>query len=135
MDRRTYDDYLARFNARDYEGVLAYYDDDPEIVFAGYSLRGKDAVRRFYGFFHEYVREEIEITRFVSDADTIAMEATVRLTGLKAVPDGAFAELGFGRLMAPGVGQTIEIPQFIHYHLRNGRLARALCAVFEPPHA
>lgn len=27
------------------------------------------------------------------------------------------------------VGQVIEIPQVIHYHLHNGKFRRALCAV------
>ncbi len=133
MDRRDYDAYLERFNARDYEGVLAFYGDDIEISFAGYSFRTKAQVRDFYAFFHQYVREEIEITRFVSDEATIAMEATVRLTGLKPLTREVLAEHGLERLVGPPPGETIEIPQFIHYHLKDGKLAKALCAVFEPP--
>ena len=135
MDRKAYDDYLSKFQARDYEGVLDCYADDLEIVFAGYALRSKDEVRRFYGWFHEHVREEIEVRRFVADERTIALEADVRLTGLKPLTPEILAAKGFERLMGPEPGQTIVIPQFIHYHLKDGKFARALCAVFEAPRA
>lgn len=135
MDRRAYETYLAKFNARDYEGVLAHFVEDPEVVFAGYALRSKPAIRDFYAFLHSYVREEIAISRYVSDGQTIALEAAVRLMGLKPLTPEVLAEHGFERLAAPPVGQTVEIPQFIHYHLREGKFCKAYCAVFEPPHA
>jgi hypothetical protein len=36
---------------------------------------------------------------------------------------------GFERLTTPPAGETIVIPQFIHYHLEGGKFARALCAI------
>jgi len=33
MNRQAYDQYLERFNARDYEGVLSYYAPQFEISF------------------------------------------------------------------------------------------------------
>ncbi len=134
MDRAAYDDYLRKFNARDYDGVLAYYGEELEVVFAGYALRTRQEVKDFYQFFHQFLREEIEIRRFVADADTIAMEVDVRLTGIRELTPQMLAEKGFERLMAPPVGVTVTIPQFIHYHLRDGKLVKAYCAVYEPPH-
>mgnify|MGYP000691736561 CR=1 FL=1 len=47
---------------------------------------------------------------------------------------GAVAASDWPKLTPLSVGQAAEIPQFIHYHLENGKFTRALCAVFEPPH-
>jgi hypothetical protein len=38
-------------------------------------------------------------------------------------------QAGFERLLTPAAGETIVIPQFIHYHLEGGKFARALCAI------
>lgn len=132
MDRAAYDQYLARFNARDYDGVLAYYAPRFEITFAGYSFRTRDEVRAFYSFLHQYVRESIVIDAFISNSSMVALEGRVRLEGLCALPPQAARDAGFERLMVPAVGEVIEIPQFIHYHLENGKIVKALCSVFEP---
>jgi hypothetical protein len=132
MDRRTYDEYLARFNARDYEAVLSYYAPRFEIAFAGYAFRTREAVRSFYGFLHQYVSESILIDAFVSSERMIALEARVRLEGVRALSPEAARQAGFEKLMVPAPGQTIEIPQFIHYHLEDGKFVKAFCAVFEP---
>jgi hypothetical protein len=132
MNRQSYDQYLERFNARDYEGVLSYYAPQFEISFAGYTLRTREAVLSFYGFLHQYVRESIVIDAFVSNDEMIAMEARVRLEGIRELTPAAARAAGFERLMVPRVGEVLEIPQFIHYHLRGGKIVKALCAVFGP---
>jgi hypothetical protein len=132
MNRQSYDRYLERFNARDYEGVLSYYAPQFEISFAGYTLRTREAVLSFYGFLHQYVRESIVIDAFVSNDEMIAMEARVRLEGIRELTPAAARAAGFERLMVPRVGEVLEIPQFIHYHLRGGKIVKALCAVFGP---
>ncbi|HSW13295.1 MAG TPA: nuclear transport factor 2 family protein [Solimonas sp.] len=133
MDRKTYDDYLAKFNARDYEGFLAYWDDDDvDVSVAGVSLKSKDQVRKFYAFLHDHVREEISVHKYISTDEMVAMEATVRITGLKTLTAQALAEQGLHGFLPLEAGQVVEIAQFIHYHLRNGAITKALCAIFQP---
>lgn len=134
MERSRYDDYLACFNHRNYEGVLSFWADDFEIVFAGYRLRGREQMLGFYRFFHQYVRESVHPTAFISNDQLLVIEAQVRLEAVQTLtPDVAGAQ-GFGRLFCLPQGQVIEIPQFIHYHLdAHGRFTKALCAVFELP--
>ncbi len=132
MDRAAYDQYLEAFNARDYEGVLGFYADDFEIVFLGHALRSRDEVRRFYGFLHAHLSERIRIERFISTGEMIAMEAVVRLEGIKAVSPEEQAALGYAWIGVPPPGVVVEIPQFIHYHLKNGKITGAYCAMFEP---
>ena len=133
MDRAAYDDYLARFNARDYDGVLAYYADEFEIAFIGHRLSGRDEVKRFYSFLHAHLSEHITIETFISDERMIAMEAIVRLEGTNPVTPEEQAKAGYGWIGVPPPGVVVEIPQFIHYHLSGGKIVRALCAMFEPP--
>ena len=133
MNRERYDEYLNRFNARDYQGVLEYFTDDLEVSFAGYALKTKQEVLDFYAFLHTYINEQIRITRFVSNEDTIAMEAIVRLEGIKTLSPETLAEKGFERLVGLEPGQVVEIPQFIHYHLKDGKFTHALCAIYQTP--
>ncbi|HSW18633.1 MAG TPA: nuclear transport factor 2 family protein [Ramlibacter sp.] len=131
MDRSRYEEYLIKFNARDYEGVLGYYADDFEIVFAGYRLRGREAMLRFYGFFHRYVRESISLQAYVADANMVAIEARVRLEFVEDLTPEALRQAGFDRLVGLPKGAVVELPQFIHYHVEGGKFTRALCAVLE----
>lgn len=130
--RALFDRYLERFNARDYEFVLAHYAEHFELRFAGYVLRSKQEVHGFYCFFHQYVRESIRIDAFVASDDMIAIEAVVRLEGLRPMPEGAASAAGFERIIAPPVGQVVELPQFIHYHQRDGKFVKVLCVVASP---
>jgi len=136
VNRAAYDRYLAAFNARDYDTVLDHFADEFEVVFADVVLRTKPQIRAFYAFLRAYLDERISITRYLSDARTIAMEADVRLEGLKTLTPAMLEERGYGSIVPLDAGQVITIPQFIHYHLdEQGKFVRALCAVFVPPAA
>ena len=132
MDRATYDDYLRKFNARDYEGVLGFYAPQFEVVFAGHALKSREEVLGFYRFLHAHVDEKISIRRFVSNGEMIAMEAIVRVEGTRAVSAEAQAAAGYGWIAVPPPGAVLKMLQFIHYHLKDGKITGAYCAVFEP---
>ena len=129
IDRQRYESYLRLFNARDYEGVLSWFAPQFEIRFGGYQLTTREQVLRFYTFLHSYLDEEILVDRFLGDEHTLALEVRVRLTGRQTLSPATAKAAGFERLLTPPVGQTIEIPQFIHYHLEGGKFKRALCAL------
>jgi hypothetical protein len=129
IDRQAYDSYLRLFNARDYVGVLSWFAPEFEIRFGGYRLTTAAEVIRFYTFLHAHLNEQILVDRFLSDEHTVVLEARVQLTGTKAISAQAAKAAGFERLLTPPVGQTIEIAQFIHYHLEGGKFKRALCAI------
>lgn len=133
MQLSDYHAYLACFNNRDYNGVLSYFTEDAEIVFAGYCFKGHQAVRDFYAFFHSNVDEQISVTRFVSGDDTVAIEATVRLEGKSDLTQAMMEKKGLGRLVVLRRGQIVDLQQFIHYHLREGKFSKALCSIFDKP--
>lgn len=129
MNRADYDRYLACFNAKDYDGVLSFWADHFDLQFAGYRFTTPEEVRRFYAFLHEYLKETITVTAYVNDAHMVAMEAIVRIEGLKPLDQATLDAAGYGRLVPLAVGQVVEIPQYIHYHLRDGKIVRAGCAI------
>ena len=132
MDRATYDGYLAKFNARDYDAVLDYYADDFELVFVGYRFTTREQVKAFYAYLHAHLDERITIDRYISTDGMVAIEARVRLEGIRRPSDEERRASGYERMGIPPPGVVVEIPQFIHYHLKDGKIAGAYCAVFEP---
>ena len=133
MKLSRYELYLAAFNARDYEGVLDHYADSFELHFAGYVLRTKDEVRRFYDFFHSYVREEISLNRYVADDCTAALQAVVQLTAERSLTPEVLASQGLEGLVSLPAGAKVRMEQFIHYHLEGGKIVKAVCAVVGEP--
>lgn len=129
MNRSTYERYLAMFNARDYEGVLGFYADRFELEFAGYRFTTREQVLKFYRFLHAYLDERITVHAFIGDDQMVAIEATVRLEGKEELTPEALDAAGYGRLVPIKPGQVIEITQYIHYHLQDGRIVRAGCAL------
>ena len=135
MDRAGYDRYVEHFNARDYDAVLSHFAERFELVFAGHVFRTPDEVRRLYGFLHDHVSEAVAVKSFVSDETMVALEADIRLEAKQDMTAKALAEQGLDGLVTMKKGDVVVIPQFIHYHLENGKIVRALCAVYEPPYA
>jgi hypothetical protein len=125
--RKDFDIYLAKFNSRDYQGFLDYFADKFEMIHVGGNLRSREEVMRFYNFLHRYIKETVIVDRLVMDRDTIAMEARVQIEGIRALTPETVAASDYPRLKPLKVGERAIIPQFIHYHLVNGRIVRVEC--------
>jgi hypothetical protein len=134
MDRAAYDRYLGLFNQRQYDAILDHFADSFELVFAGYVFRNRAEVIRFYTFFHAHVTETVTVHHFLSGPDMVALEADVRVEAYRDMTAATLEAQGLARIPPLQQGQVLVMPQFIHYHLRDGKIIRALCAVFEPPH-
>jgi hypothetical protein len=129
MNRATYDRYLACFNARDYDGVMAFYAEEFVLEFAALRFTTREQVKQFYAFLHAHLDESIQVTAFVGNAQFVALEGIVRIEGKVDLTAEALAEAGYPGLFPLVKGQVFQIPQFIHYHLQDGRIVRAACAV------
>lgn len=134
MNRSDYENYLKLFNARDYDGVIEHWADEFELVFSGYVFRKPEEIRKLYAFLHAHVEEKVTLKKFVSDDTIVALEADVRIEAFKDMTLEALKEHGLERLGELKKGQVIVMPQFIHYHLENGKIVKGMCAIYEPPH-
>lgn len=126
-NRGDFDVYLAKFNSRDYEGFLAYYADKFEMIHVGGNLKSREEVMMFYKFLHHYIRETVIVDRLVMDSKTIAMEARVQIEGVKELTPEAIAASDYPRLTPLKVEQIVVIPQFIHYHIMDGKIVKVEC--------
>lgn len=134
MNISEYQGYLDSFNGKDYDDVLAYWADDFSVHVQGELLfDSAPGLKNFYSFLHDHVTEEIIINSFLSDESRIFMEADVRITVNKSISEKVLKEREIKGIMPMEAGVTVDIPQFIHYHLENGKLKTAICLVSGPP--
>ena len=128
MKREEFDVYLQKFNGRDYKGFLDYFADEFEMIHVGGSFKTRESVMKFYNFLHAYIKESVIVDRFVSDENNVVLEARVQIQGVKELTPEAVAASDWPKLKPLAVGQTAVIPQFIHYHLENGKFVKVVCA-------
>jgi hypothetical protein len=125
--RKDFDLYLTKFNNRDYPGFLDYFADKFEMIHVGGNLQSREEVMKFYNFLHHYIKESVLVDRLLMDRNTIAMEAMVRIEGIRDLTPEAVAASDYPRLKPLKTGQSAIIPQFIHYHLMNGKIVKVEC--------
>ena len=129
ITRSDYDEYARRFNVRDYDGVFDFYAPQPRIAFFGVEIRSREELKRFYGFLHQYVRETIRVEAFASSQELVAVEAVVRVEGIRDLDVETLAANGFGGLFPIRAGEVQEMRQYIHYQVENGRFRSVGCAI------
>ena len=129
MDRLTFDQYINRFNEKDYDGAIDFFSDDIVIRFAGYEILGKDGFFDFYRFFHYFVDERVHIIQFAGDDENVVLDVIVRLKGNRPLTEEILIEKGYERLGALGPGEIREIPQFIHYRIEQGKFKEIRCII------
>jgi ketosteroid isomerase-like protein len=83
MTRQDYERYAAAFNARDYDAVFDFYDENPRMAFFGIEIRTREQLREFYTFLHRFVRETITVERFAASEELVAVEGTIRIEGIE----------------------------------------------------
>lgn len=124
MDRAGYERYVACFNARDYDGVFDFYDDNPKLAFFGVEIFDREGLKRFYSFLHHYVRETVTVERLAASDELLAVEGIVRVEGLRDLDAQTLEANGYGQFFPIKAGEVHEMRQYIHYHLRAGKITR-----------
>jgi hypothetical protein len=132
MDRKAYERYLSLFNARDYESVLSHFADDFEIrITDQIRLRGRQQMLKFYSFLHDHLEERIEYERFASSDNLTAVEARVHLRCTRSLSGESLAAEGLTGMFPMKEGDTLVVPQYLHYHLKDGKVQRVVCVLVE----
>lgn len=124
MTETDYADYIARFNANDFEGFGRYYCDD--VVFNLGEKRqiiGRDNILAFYRDVKSKVRETLDIIGVATGPGTLACHVRTEFYGLADWPDFVA-----GPLMK---GQTLNIESLGFYYLRDGKFAQILGARYK----
>lgn len=129
MTRDDYERYAAAFNARDYDAVFDFYAENPRIAFFGIEISTRDQLRAFYTFLHRFVRETISIERFAASDELAAVEGTIRIEGIEDLTREVLDAHGMQRFFPIRAGDVQEMRQYIHYHLKDGKIESVGCAL------
>lgn len=132
MNRGDYERYLGAFNARDYDGVCDFYAQPMKLDFFGVSIRSRDDLKRFYGFLHSYVKESVRVLNFASSDTLTAVDALVRVEGMRDLTRETLAAQGYPGLFPIQAGEVQEMRQFILYSLAGGRITKVECTLAPP---
>ena len=129
MTREEYERYVAAFNARDYDAVFDFYAERPRMAFFGIEITTREQLKEFYGFLHRYVKETVTVERFAGSDELAAVEAIVRIEGTADLTPEVLAANGMEQFFPIAKGEVQEMRQYIHYHLRDGKIASVGCAL------
>jgi len=129
MTRDDYERYAAAFNARDYDAVFDFYAENPRLAFFGIEITTREQLRGFYTFLHRFVRETITIERFASSAELAAVEGLIRIEGIENLTRETLDAQGMDQFFPIAKGDVQVMRQYIHYHLKEGKIERVGCAL------
>ena len=129
MTREDYERYVSAFNARDYDAVFDFYAENPRMAFFGVEIRTREELRAFYSFLHTYVKETVTIERFAGSDELAAVEGIVRVEGIADLTRETLDARGLDQFFPIARGEVQEMRQYIHYHLRNGKIESVGCAM------
>ncbi|MBB4612112.1 nuclear transport factor 2 family protein [Novosphingobium taihuense] len=129
LTREAYDRYVAAFNAKDYDAVADFYVDPPEMTFFGVEIRSRQALKDFYGFLHDHVKESVTVLNFAASDTLTAIDAVIRVEGVKALTREALDERGLHGFFPIAAGEVQEMRQFIFYTIKDSLIVRVECAL------
>ena len=129
MTREDYQRYAAAFNARDYDTVFDFYAEKPKMAFFGIEITTREQLKEFYGFLHQYVKETVTIERFAGSDELAAVEGIVRVEGIADLTPQILVERGMEQFFPIAKGDVQEMRQYIHYHLKDGKIESVGCAL------
>ncbi|WP_235917874.1 nuclear transport factor 2 family protein [Croceibacterium xixiisoli] len=121
--------YAAAFNARDYDAVFDFYDDNPRMAFFGIEITTRQQLRDFYGFLHQYVIETITVERIAVSESLAAVEGVIRIEATGDLTRETLDARGMAQFFPITKGDVQEMRQYIHYHLKDGKIASVGCAL------
>src|SRR5205085_7283572 len=122
MTREDYERYVEAFNARDYDAVFDFYAENPRMAFFGIEITTRQQLRDFYTFLHRYLRETITVERFAASDELAAVEGVIRIEGIADLTRKALGANGMQAFFPIRAGEVQELRQYIHYHLKDGKI-------------
>lgn len=129
MTREDYERYVTAFNARDYDAVFDFYAENPRMAFFGIEITTRQQLKDFYGFLHRFVKETVTVERFAGSDEMAAVEGIVRVEGIADLTSEILLENGMAQFHPIRTGEVQEMRQYIHYHLKDGKIESVGCAL------
>ncbi len=116
MERADFDSYIARFNKEDPGAFEDYMAPDVRMLNGTLKLNGVAAVKEHYAKIWGAMRESLNVERFVSDEQTVAIQMHTHFEALANDLASPFGEVT--------QGETFDFHGLIMYRLRtDGKFA------------
>ena len=116
MKRADFDNYISRFNAEDPGTFEDYLAPDVRMLNGTLELSGVAEVKEHYARIWSAMRESLNVERFVSDEQTIAIQMHTHFEVLADDPASPFGQIR--------AGETFDFHGLIMYRLRaDGKFA------------
>lgn len=131
IDRARYEQYLAAFNAKDYDAVADFYVDPPSMSFFGIEIRSREELKQFYAWLHSCVKESVTLRNFAASESCTACDAIVRIEAIRDLDRAALDAKGATGFFPIRAGEVQEIRQFIFYTVKQGKIEKVEAAL--PP--
>ena len=112
MERAEFDTYIRRFNAEDPGAFEHYMAPDVRMLNGTLLLRGVGEVKAHYAKIWAAMRESLDVERFVSDDDTVAIQMHTHFEVRRDDPASPF-----GAIVA---GETFDYHGLIMYRAGAG---------------
>jgi hypothetical protein len=113
MERKVFDDYINRFNAKDISTFEDYIDPNAKVINGTLEIIGMQGMKEHYAKIWKSFSEELHVERFVSDDQTLAIEMRTHFTALKDNDHSLF-----GKVQA---GECFDYHGVIMYHIENNK--------------
>jgi hypothetical protein len=118
MEIAQYREYLKSFNGRDYDRVLTYWGKVHCLMDGVVLFDSPASLKTFYAFLHSYTEETIHVDRYLSDKDSLFLEARVRIAGQRSMSAQLIAESGFadsgGMIGETAISRQQRVPRCLH---------------------
>ena len=113
--RDRYERYLALFNAND-PGYADFYHEDVVLELGTSTIRGRQGILDFYTNVKRHIRESLQLTDYIADANGIAAEVPTEFVCYNDWPD-SFWNRPLHR------GEVMRVISFAFYRVVDGRFA------------
>ena len=113
MSRERFQEYITLFNNND-PRFIEFYHDDVTLELGATAIRTPQGIADFYSNVKQYIRESLQVTQYISDANGIAVELPTEFACIRDWPDSFW-----GRPIRKG--EVLRIISFVLYRVEEGK--------------
>ena len=113
MTLEQFREYITLFNNND-PGFIRYYHNDVTLELGATIIRTPAGIADFYSNVKSYIKESLQISQYISDANGIAVELPSEFGCFRDWPD-SFWRRPIKR------GEVLRIISFVFYHMEEGK--------------
>jgi hypothetical protein len=126
LTREEYQTYVDLFNVND-PRFIEYYHPEVVLELPGSEIRGDTGIRDFYANVKKYIKEQVDVTVFVADEKTVAVEIPTRFECIADWEDSFWG-------VPLKKGQVMRIVSFGFYQVEDRKFKHIKSARYKQVH-